>query len=108
MSATIEHGVFDAGKVRLHYVRAGDGEPLILLHGFPQTWYQWAHLIPSLSERFTVIAPDYRGAGDSSRPAGGYDKKTMAGDIRALARELVGDTPVNVLGHDMGSFVAYS
>lgn len=104
----MEHGKFDSPGVRLHYVTAGDGPPLVLLHGYPQTWYEWREMIPRFANRFRVIAPDYRGAGDSGRPVDGYDKKTMSDDIRALVRHLVGDEPINLLGHDMGSFVAFS
>ena len=77
-TAEIEPGL------RLHYVTSGEGDRvLVLLHGFPQTWRAWRRLIPLLAaEGFRVIAPDYRGAGNSSRPPGGYDKKTLAGDIR--------------------------
>lgn len=97
----------DVNGVRLHYVTAGSGDPVVLLHGFPQTWYEWRRVIPALAERFTVIAPDYRGAGHSSRPAAGYDKRTMATDIRELVRHL-GFDRVAVVGHDIGLMVAYS
>jgi pimeloyl-ACP methyl ester carboxylesterase len=92
--------------VTLHYATAGAGEPLLLIHGFPQTWYEWRDIIGPLSERFTVIAPDYRGAGESSRPATGYDKITMAKDLRELVHSL-GFNTVRVVGHDMGAMVAY-
>jgi pimeloyl-ACP methyl ester carboxylesterase len=103
-----EHGKLDVGDVRLHYVTAGSGDPLVLLHGFPQTWWEWRRVIEPLAQRFHVIAPDYRGAGSSSRPVTGYDKRTMAGDVRALVREVAGDGPVRMVGHDMGSFVAFA
>lgn len=66
--------------MRLHYVVAGDADPtIVLLHGFPQTWWQWHRIIPPLVEAgYRVVAPDYRGAGDSWRPTTGYDKRTMA------------------------------
>jgi pimeloyl-ACP methyl ester carboxylesterase len=79
----------------------------MLVHGFPQTWHEWRHLIGPLAERFTVIAPDYRGAGHSSRPPGGYDKKTMATDLRELVRHL-GLERIAIVGHDIGLMVAYS
>jgi pimeloyl-ACP methyl ester carboxylesterase len=97
----------DVNGVRLHYVRAGQGDPVVLIHGFPQTWYEWHKVIPALAERFTVIAPDYRGAGHSSRPVGGYDKRTMATDIHELTKQL-GLDRVAVVGHDIGLMVAYS
>jgi len=96
---------------RIHYVTAGQNAPtIVLLHGFPQTWWEWRHLIPLLAESgYRVIAPDYRGAGNSSRPLDGYDKRTMAKDIRALLREhLRLEGPVIMVGHDLGLMVAYS
>jgi len=83
-----KHGKAEVGDVRLHYVTAGVGPALVLIHGFPQTWRAWREVIPALAEHFTVIAPDYRGAGDSSRPLDGYDKKTMAADVNGLVRLL--------------------
>jgi pimeloyl-ACP methyl ester carboxylesterase len=97
----------DVNGVRLHYVAAGNGEPVVLVHGFPQTWYEWRRIIPALAERFTVIAPDYRGAGHSSRPVTGYDKRTMATDLRELVRHL-GFERAAIVGHDIGLMVAYS
>jgi pimeloyl-ACP methyl ester carboxylesterase len=102
-----EHHTAPIGDVRLHYVRAGAGDPVVLLHGWPETWYQWRHVIPTLAERYTVIAPDLRGLGDSSRPATGYDKRTIAADIRALVREL-GFERIFLVGHDWGGPVAYA
>ena len=64
----IEHNYFDAQSVRIHYVTCGSGQPLVLLHGWPQTWYCWRKVIPQLSEQFSIVAPDLRGLGDSSRP----------------------------------------
>ena len=97
--------------LRLHYVTAGDGpRTIVLLHGFPQTWWEWRRVIPPLVERgFRVVAPDYRGAGHSWRPAGGYDKVTMADDIHRLLHEHVGvDGPFVLAGHDIGLMVAYA
>jgi pimeloyl-ACP methyl ester carboxylesterase len=93
--------------VRLHYVMAGQGEPVVLLHGWPQTWYEWRRIIPALAERYTVIAPDMRGLGDSSKPATGYDKRTVADDIYQLVRQL-GFTRLFLVGHDWGGPVAYA
>jgi pimeloyl-ACP methyl ester carboxylesterase len=95
--------------VRLHYVRVGEGaRTVILLHGFPQTWWAWRATIPALlAAGFRVIAPDYRGAGHSSRPVGGYDKVTMARDIhRLLYEHLALSGPMVVVGHDIGAMVA--
>jgi pimeloyl-ACP methyl ester carboxylesterase len=97
--------------LRLHYVTAGDGDrTVVLLHGFPQTWWTWRRLIPFLVQAgYRVIAPDYRGAGNSTRPAGGYDKRTMAGDIHRLLKEhLKIQHPVALIGHDIGLMVAYA
>ncbi len=97
--------------LRLHYVTAGDGNQIIvLLHGFPQTWWEWRHVIPILADAgFRVIAPDYRGAGSSSRPSGGYDKRTLADDIHSLLHEhLKIEQKVILVGHDIGLMVAYA
>ena len=74
---------------RMHYVTAGHGYPLVLLHGWPQSWYEWRKIIPALAERYTVIAPDLRGLGDSEKPMTGYDKRTLAGDVRELVERLM-------------------
>jgi pimeloyl-ACP methyl ester carboxylesterase len=93
--------------VTLHYVTAGSGEPVVLLHGWPQTWFEWRRIMPALAERYTVIAPDMRGLGDSSRPAAGYDKRTIANDIHQLVRKL-GFEKIFLAGHDWGGPVAYA
>jgi haloacetate dehalogenase len=92
--------------VRVHYRRLGGGPGMILLHGYPQTGHMWRKVMPALAERFTVVAPDLRGYGDSDRPAGGYDKRTMAADIAALV-EALGLAPVVLVGHDRGARVAH-
>jgi pimeloyl-ACP methyl ester carboxylesterase len=108
----IRHGMTAVEPgVTLHYAEAGTGErTIVLLHGFPQTWREWRHLMPLLaSEGYRVIAPDYRGAGHSSRPPGGYDKRTMATDIRRLLTGELGITGrVALVGHDIGLMVAYA
>ncbi|AOK38217.1 alpha/beta hydrolase [Burkholderia cenocepacia] len=96
--------------VRLHYVTGGpdDGEMVVLLHGWPQTWYTWRHVMPALAEDgYRVVAVDYRGAGESDKPLGGYDKASMAGDIRALVHQL-GATRIHLVGRDIGLMVAYA
>ena len=106
------HGMADIEPgLRLHYVTAGSGpRVVVLLHGFPQTWRQWQHAIPPLVDAgFRVVAPDYRGAGDSWRPPGGYDKRTVAGDIRRLLREQLRiEGQIALVGHDIGLMVAYA
>jgi len=93
--------------VKIHYVIGGKGEPLLLVHGFGQNWYMWNRLLPELSKRFTVIAPDLRGVGESGKPAGGYDKKNMAVDMHELMTKL-GYRHINLAGHDIGMIVAYA
>jgi pimeloyl-ACP methyl ester carboxylesterase len=85
----------------------GKGEPLVLLPGWPETWWTFHKIMPALAAHYTVIAVDLRGMGASSRPADGYDKKTMAGDIHELIKSL-GYDKVNVAGHDIGSAVAFA
>src|SRR5713226_6839622 len=101
------HHTIALEDVRLHYVTAGRGDPVVLLHGWPQTWYEWRRIIPALAERYTVIAPDMRGLGDSSKPATGYDKRTVAADIYQLVRKL-GFEKIFIVGHDWGGPVAYA
>jgi len=97
----------DVNGVRLHYLAAGKGEPIILLHGYAQNSHMWLPLMAQLAKTNTVIAPDLRGFGQSAKPAGGYDKKTMAQDIHALAASL-GYRRVRIAGHDIGLMVAYA
>jgi pimeloyl-ACP methyl ester carboxylesterase len=93
--------------VHLHYLTAGHGPTVILLHGYAQTSRMWKPIIPLLAERFTVIAPDLPGIGDSGIPANGLDMKTSAIRIHALARSL-GVEKARVVGHDIGLMVAYA
>lgn len=102
-----EHRAAQVGEARLHYVIGGEGPPVVLLHGFPETWFAWRHVLPRLAERHTVIAPDLRGIGCSSVEPGGYDKQTMAGDVHRLVTEL-GLERVAVVGHDLGGMVAFA
>ena len=105
----LAHHRLTADGVDLHYVTAGEGPPLVLLHGFPQTWRQWRQVIERLEHRFTIIAPDLRGVGATPGPPGPYDKHTLAGDVRAIVEHVCGkDASVLMVGHDMGSFVAYA
>lgn len=105
--ANFQHKYATVNGVKLHYVIGGKGEPLLLVHGFGQNWYMWNRLLPELSKHFTVIAPDLRGVGESGRPAGGYDKKTMATDMHELMKSL-GYKSLNLAGHDIGLMVAYA
>ncbi|MEV4343591.1 alpha/beta hydrolase [Actinoplanes sp. NPDC049596] len=105
MTAAVQHHTANLNGIRQHWVSAGDGPPVYLLHGFPETWYAWRKLIPELAGRYTVVAPDLRGYGDSGKPATGYDKRTMAGDLAALMDHL-GHERAAVVGHDRGARVA--
>ena len=107
MPAELTHHAAFVNDVRLHYVRAGSGDPVVLLHGWPQTWYMWRKIIPALAERYTVIAPDLRGFGESSKPIDGYDKQTVAEDIYQLVQQL-GFERIFLVGHDMGGPTAYA
>src|SRR6266852_3852354 len=78
----------EVSRTRLHYLIAGKGDPVLLLHGYAQTSHMWRPLIAELAKTHTVIAPDLRGFGQSAKPPQGYDKKTMAQDIHALAASL--------------------
>jgi pimeloyl-ACP methyl ester carboxylesterase len=93
--------------IQIHYVIGGKGDPLVLLHGWPETWYAWRHVMPALAKNYTVIAPDLRGLGDSSKPITGYDGKTVAEDIHQLIGKL-GFKTIFLVGHDIGTQVAYS
>src|ERR1700692_4075492 len=93
--------------VKLHYLTSGHGAPLLLLHGYAETSLMWRPLMPSLAERFTVIAPDLPGIGDSAIPADGLDMKAAAVRIHALMSSL-GFRQAEVVGHDIGLMVAYA
>lgn len=95
-------------NLTLHYVIGGQGDPILLLHGWPETWYEWRNIIPSLIENnFTILAPDMRGLGDSEKPQTGYDKKTVAEDIYQLVKKLEFNN-ISIVAHDWGGPVAYS
>jgi pimeloyl-ACP methyl ester carboxylesterase len=97
----------DVNGVRLHYLVAGKGDPVVLLHGFAESSHMWLPLISKLADRHTVIAPDLRGFGQSSTPADGYTKAAMARDIHALLQSLKYDH-IGLVGHDIGLMVAYA
>jgi pimeloyl-ACP methyl ester carboxylesterase len=97
----------DVNGVRIHYAIGGKGSPVVLLHGYAQTSHMWNPIIPLLAEKHTVIVPDLRGAGGSSKPESGYDKKNMAVDIHDLVTSL-GFKRASVVGHDIGLMVAYA
>jgi pimeloyl-ACP methyl ester carboxylesterase len=97
----------DVNGVTLHYLVAGKGDPVVLLHGFAETSHMWLPLIVKLSDKHTVIAPDLRGFGQSSTPPDGYTKAAMAQDIHALMKVLKYDH-IRLVGHDIGLMVAYA
>jgi pimeloyl-ACP methyl ester carboxylesterase len=98
----------DLDGVTLHYRRAGQGTPVVLLHGIPQTSHEWRYVMPRLAETYTVIAPDLRGLGDSTRPPGAYDKMTLGADIAALVTDHLGFERFHIVGHDWGGPVAFA
>ncbi len=104
----ITHGYARLTDVTLHYTEAGAGDAVVLLHGWPSTWYEWRHVMPLLAERHRVIAPDLRGLGDSSRPSDGYDKKTVAADLWSLLADTLGITRFHLVGHDWGGPTAFA
>ena len=106
MSHPWTHRTVAVNGFRMHYVTAGSGFPLVFLHGWPQSWYEWRKIIPPLAGRFTVVAPDLRGLGDSERPLTGYDKRTLASDVYGLVRAL-GFDKIGLAGHDWGGAVAF-
>lgn len=106
--ARVAHHYADVGDVLLHYVTAGDGFPVVMIHGYPQTWWEWRHQIPVLAEKYSVITPDMRGLGDSSRPISGYDKKTISDDIWRAVNSELGHESFYLVGHDWGGPTAYA
>jgi pimeloyl-ACP methyl ester carboxylesterase len=109
--ATLGGGfVSDTAQVNattIHYIRGGAGPTVILLHGFPEDWYEYRHVIPRLAEQFTVMAVDLRGLGGSAATTDGYDAANMAEDVHQLAERLhLGH--VYLVGHDIGGMVAYA
>ncbi len=97
----------NVGGIRLHYVEGGSGAPIVLIPGWPETWWAYHKLMPELAKTHRVISVDIRGMGESAKPHGGYDKKTMAADVSILIAQL-GMDHADVVGHDIGAMVAYS
>ena len=106
-NVTFSHHTASVNGIQIHYVIGGHGDPVVLLHGWPETWYGWHKVMPALAKNYTVIAPDLRGLGDSSKPPTGYDGKTVAEDIHQLVTQL-GFKTILLVGHDWGTQVAYS
>jgi len=103
----IEHQTVQLGRVAIHVASAGAGDPVMLLHGWPQTWHEWRKLMPLLAGKYRLVAPDLPGLGDSSRPADGYDKKTIAADLVELHAKLQLGR-FHLVGHDWGGPTAFA
>lgn len=102
----LQHHFIQANRIRLHYVTQGEGDLVILLHGFPEFWYSWRYQIPVLARHFKVVAPDLRGYNQSDKPATGYDLATLASDIKGLIENL-GYDRAHIVGHDFGGAIAW-
>lgn len=102
----IQHHFIQANRIRLHYVTQGEGDLIILLHGFPEFWYSWRYQIPVLARNFKVVVPDLRGYNQSDKPATGYDLTTLAADINSLIENL-GYKRAHIVGHDFGGAIAW-
>ena len=97
----------DTGDLRQHAVTGGEGPPLLLVHGWPQTWYAWRLVMPALARDFSVVVPDQRGCGLSGKPEDGYDTSTLAADLVALM-DALGHRRFAVAGHDTGMWIGYA
>jgi pimeloyl-ACP methyl ester carboxylesterase len=106
-NVTFTHHTATVNGIQLHYGIGGKGDHLVLLHGYPQSWYEWRYIMPALAKFYTVVAPDLRGFGHSSKPLTGYDGKTTAEDIYQLT-ELLGFSKIFLAAHDVGSQTAFS
>ena len=105
-NTTFSHRLVPVNGIQMHYVIGGHGPPVVLLHGWPETWYQFRLIMPALAKNYTVIIPDLRGLGDSSKPTTGYDGKTVAEDIHQLVTKL-GYKSILLAGGDIGALIAY-
>ncbi|MFD5828182.1 alpha/beta fold hydrolase [Lentzea sp. NPDC060358] len=103
---SFQHEFADVDGVRMHYVTGGSGSPVVLLHGWPQTWYGWWPIMPELARHHTVYAVDLPGLGDSTGAARSYDKATLARYVHGLTTKLGLEKPA-VVGHDLGAAVAF-
>jgi pimeloyl-ACP methyl ester carboxylesterase len=104
----VTHRYVDAGGLRVHLAEAGpeDGEPILLLHGWPQHWYEWRHVVPALSQRYRLLMPDLRGLGWTEAPPSGYEKEQLARDQVALL-DALGIERVKLIGHDWGGYAGF-
>jgi pimeloyl-ACP methyl ester carboxylesterase len=107
-NVTFSHHMASVNGIQIHYVIGGQGDAVVLLHGWPETWYEWRHVMPALAQNYTVVAPDLRGLGDTSKPVTGYDGNTTAEDIYQLVSQLGLGQKIYLVGHDVGAQTAYS
>jgi pimeloyl-ACP methyl ester carboxylesterase len=103
----IEHHTLALSRLAMHVAAAGAGDPVVLLHGWPQTWHEWRKVMTRLTPRHRLIAPDLTGLGDSSKPADGYDKKTIARDLVEMCDALALER-FHLVGHDWGGPTAFA
>ncbi|HIK42459.1 alpha/beta hydrolase [Thermoleptolyngbya sp. M55_K2018_002] len=101
-----QHCFIETNRIRLHCVTQGEGELVVLLHGFPEFWYSWRHQIPALAKHFKVVVPDLRGYNDSDKPSAGYDLDTLSADIQGIIENL-GYLKAHIVGHDWGGAIAW-
>lgn len=102
----VEHDFVSARGLRFHVAQAGAGEPLVLLHGWPQHWWAWAPVLPALAAQYRVICPDLRGLGWSEAPPRGYEKESLAEDVLGVL-DALGLERVRLMGHDWGGWVGF-
>lgn len=103
----VSHEYWWVNGIRMHVAVAGQGEPIVLLHGFPESWYSWRRVMPELSRSFRVIAPDLRGYGETEISRGGYDINTLAADVAELLSRAGEGRPVLLVGHDWGGVIGW-
>ncbi|WP_421733170.1 alpha/beta fold hydrolase [Cellulomonas sp.] len=106
-TTTFTSRLIDANGIRQHAVVGGDGPALLLVHGWPESWYAWRYVMPELAKDYTVVAVDQRGIGLTDKPESGYDAATLASDLAALMAEL-GHDRFAVVGHDTGLVISYA
>src|SRR5918999_5304513 len=102
----VEHRFIDVDGLRMHVAEAGEGEPVLMLHGWPQHWWEWRAVIPRLADRYRLICPDLRGHGWTDAPREGYEKERLATDVLGLLDALELER-VRLVGHDWGGWVGF-
>ena len=103
----MEHRTLRLSQVTLHLVTVGEGDPVVLLHGWPQTWHEWRKVMPLLAGSYRLVVPDLPGLGDSTQPAGGYDKKSIGVDLGEMCERLQLGR-FHLVGHDWGGPSAFA